>query len=598
MTADVEPHLAEDIWGNASLSEAIRLMQAGEYEQVAVLAKGAEVTAREQAMTISHSFVQGTKTSGRLMSPWSKGRRSGDFWTQTMDDLAMSLEAKGNGEHAETLYMRMLAWQEGVDQYWQRRLKVSKLLFEKSPGFRTVEDATWFLKKLRPTDGHASREVVALLALGEELAAKAAVGVWTMSLRASQRPQLAESGALELLVKVISYYPTNAELQAAGCGALRLLCTGNPLVQRNRQNLVNTFNGVEAVVEALKHHPSDPEVQREGCGLLRAVATKHPSGARRVLQNDGIQLCLEAIANCSSEAVGDVAVKAIRALSCAVLEQMGEPPFAGFEAEQWQDKLLEARADGQHFAIQKLRELMPEGNRIVLQALLAAAAEFLEDVDVRERSLGLIDVVICCMGQFPGHLKVQAAGSAILWRLTEGHSGAETAVQTVAQIGGLVALVQAMRDLPLQEEVQLMAVGAIRNVVHGQDSRKTLGVRAGGIPVAVTAMQRNPKNAVLQELAIGALTSMCDTLGRATVLVKLGGVEATVGALRRHSAVTRVVESACIMLCMLCEDPQLRQRIDLAGAGPIAQAISRSSHSEQQKWGFELLRCLSDSGAA
>ena len=36
------------------------------------------------------------------------------------------------------------------------------------------------------------------------------------------------AGALELTAKAIAFHGSNAELMAAGCGTLRLLCVGHP----------------------------------------------------------------------------------------------------------------------------------------------------------------------------------------------------------------------------------------------------------------------------------------------------------------------------------------------------------------------------------
>merc|ERR1712107_304320 len=123
---------------------------------------------------------------------------------------------------------------------------------------------------------------------------------------------------LELVAKAVAYHVENAELQAAGCGALRLLCMGHPAAHQNRCALIARLGGAEAIAAALRSHPKDAEVQREACGALRALAADHPAGARRVLDIGGIGLCLGAIAGCGDdEATGDAACRALEALPCA-----------------------------------------------------------------------------------------------------------------------------------------------------------------------------------------------------------------------------------------------------------------------------------------
>merc|ERR1719353_149304 len=109
-----------------------------------------------------------------------------------------------------------------------------------------------------------------------------------------------------------------------------------------------------------------------------------------------------------------------------------------------------------------------------------------------------------------------------------------------------------MRDLPCQLDLQQLAISALRNIAFGSDANKTLIARAGGIPATVTGMKRYPKDAKLQEQAIGALTSLCDTVGRAAICARLGGIDAIIAALRRHAAVGHVAELGCITLCMFC----------------------------------------------
>merc|ERR1712176_1074090 len=162
------------------------------------------------------------------------GPGEADSWRRALDELATAYEEAGGAERAEALYLRMLAWREGTEQYRVGHFGVAQNLFAKSPEYKTVEDATWFLCSLKPDDGHAVPEVIGLLALGEEVAAKAAVAVWTLALRPKQRPRITECGGLELVAKAVAYHVENAELQAAGCGALRLLCTGHELAHKNR----------------------------------------------------------------------------------------------------------------------------------------------------------------------------------------------------------------------------------------------------------------------------------------------------------------------------------------------------------------------------
>jgi len=350
----------------------------------------------------------------------------------------------------------------------------------------------------------------------------------------------------------------------------------------------------------LHYHLNDPEVQREACGLLRALAAKHPAGARRVIDSSGIMLCLQAIMACPDEAVGDAACGAIAEMQCAASLQKprsdGEAPVE-FEAKS-DANVRAAWEAGLRYCAEQCRVAASDGSRLTLQALLAAANVLLEESSVRSSGVGIVEPVVRTMHRFQGHAKIQVPACGIISRMTVGHQERDEAVSKVAVNGGIGAVCQAMRDLPLHEELHLLAIAAIRNVAFANDANKTAAVRAGGIPATVTAMLRFRKEAKLQEQAIGALTSICDTVGRAMVCARLGGVEAIIAALKRHPTGGHVAELGCIMLCMFCDDAQLRQHIVRAHALPVAKSLSRSEQSEVRRWGCELLRHLSESGQA
>merc|ERR1719436_2305800 len=203
--------------------------------------------------------------------------------------------------------------------------------------------------------------------------------------------------------------------------------------------------------------------------------------------------------------------------------------------------------------------------------MLGAAATFLEDEGIRHRGLNLIGPVAVAMQSFPGHVKVQTACCQCLWFLTcGGHLAGDEAVVRVARSGALGPVCQAMKDLPCNGEIQRLAIGVLMNTTRSSNDFKTLGVKAGGIPATIQAMQRFPKDATLQEYALGALGQLCDTVGRSAACARQGGLEAIVVALRRHAQTGRVAEFGCIVLCMFCDDAALRQHVAKSGIISIA----------------------------
>jgi len=578
------PAKSENVWGEEDLMEALQLFKAGDYEGCVPLARKAKEKCNER-----------TRSSLQSHDELPDDQDAGDAWRAAMDKLASAHESSADVERAEALYLRMLAWREGADQFEAGNFEVGRLLFKKSSTYRSVEDATWFLHNVKPDDGHMGMEAVALLALGEEVAAKAAIAVWTLALRASQREQLTRAGALELTAKAIAFHGNNAELQAAGAGVLRLLCGGHRLAHRNRRRLI-FLGGAESILNAIQTFQDDCEVMREACGALRAMAHKNPVGARRIIENNGFRYCIEALEH-PDDAVSSLACKAIGALQCAA-----EVDFRGNDAQAenlqalWQARLREEREAGLKACCEKLRGPLTTG---VLEAILAAICIFMED-PIRYKFLNTVQPVVVCMQMFPGNERIQVPSCQILLSLTSSGSLSnenEEAIQKFAKSGGISPLVQAMKDLPCHLHLQRLAMGVLRNFLSGGDMNKTAAARCGTIPTLITAMQRFKKDAELQEEAIMCLTSLCDTLGRASVAARLGLVDAIIAAIKSQNygeMEGKLTEISCMILCMFSDDQKLRQEIVKAGGLTVAkQVISKATNLDVQRWGCELLRSLS-----
>lgn len=559
--------------------------QAGNEVDQTIFKKSSSYRSVESSTWLSHSAKLGDSHMGM----------EEDAWRAAMDKLAAAHESAGDVERAESLYLRMLAWREGADQFQAGNYEVGQTLFKKSSTYRSVEDATWFLHNVKPDDGHMGMEAVALLALGEEIAAKAAIAVWTLALRASQREQLTKAGALELTAKAIAFHSNNPELQASGAGVLRLLCSGHRLAQRNRRRVI-FLGGAESILNAIQTFPDDCEVMREACGALRAMAHKNPVGARRIIENDGFKYCMEAL-EYPDDSVSSLASKAIGALQCAA-----EVDFRGTDAQAenlqavWEARLREEREAGMRACCEKLRGPLTTG---VLEAILATICIFMED-PVRYKFLNIVQPVVVCMQMFPGNPRIQVPSCQILLSLTSNGSLGnehEEAIQKFAKCCGISPLVQAMKDLPCNLHLQRLAMGVLGNFLSGGDMNKTAAARATAIPTLITAMQRFKKEADLQEEAINCLTKLCDTLGRASVAARLGLIDAVIAAIKSKNygeIEGKLTELSCIILCMFSDDQKLRQEMVKAGALNVAkQVISKARSLDIQRWGCELLRSLS-----
>lgn len=600
--AEARAAAAGVLFDDEMLAEAVALFDSGDYAGSTAAAKQSDANSRDV-------MLDGRTVDDEVADAL---RPDDDLWKYTLEYLVRTCEESNDAEQAEAVLLRMLAWREGTEQFCFGNFEVSELLFQKSPEYKTVADATWFLGELKPEDGHAVPDVVGLLALGEDVAAKAAVAIWKLASRAKHRPKITESGGMELLAKAVSTHVNNIELQVAGCGALRLLCQGHALAATNRRTFVERLGGAEVLANSMRAHDCNPEVQREACGVLRAACTGYPEGARVILGHEGITLCLHAIASCPDEAVGEVAIGAICELQKA--SQVAASASSSGRDElthpDWEVRLRTERERGLQFIIERLYDnLKHNGVRSVQKSLLGAAAVFLEDAAARQWAMDILEPTVRCMQKYSGYVRLQLPACTILQMMTEGHAHREIAVGRLAKaacttcaksgevscthFGGACAVCQVMKDLPTNGDIQRIAIGVLRNICFGQAENKTRTFSCGAVPATIQAMQRFPTDANLQENALGALTSLCDTQGRAMACAREGGIESILAAMKRHANVGHMAELGCIILCMFCDDDKLRQQIVRAGAMSVAKTLSRKGDKEAQRWGCELLRDLS-----
>jgi hypothetical protein len=593
----------EGDYSSSMIEDAIARFEEGDY--------AAAETQANEALATKQKHLQDVLPDEQLqarLGGYEKDNKL-DKWRMALERLATTYGDASETDQAEAIYLRMLAWREGVEQQESGLFALASGMFKKSMEYNSIEDATWFLKGLRPDDGHAVPEVLPLLALGERVAAKAAVAAWTLALRPKHRPLITERGGLELLTKALAQYPDNVELAAAGCGALRLLCQGHSLAIQNRKSLTANPESLMLFTMLMRLHKDDIEVQRETCGALGALATDNPAGAANIVAKEGIMLCLEAFVTCPDRGVGDAACKALATIcgrSQGLLAGRGPegtvlPESTAAEYAGNVDLQVSLRSEcerGLRYCLNQLHEELsqkhPPNDRTILQYLLWSIMIFLDDSGMRHLAMHVVPSVVNCMKVFPGHPQIQVPACGIIWRLTVGHQARDEAVQKVAMAGGVGPICQSMKDLPCARDLQQVAIGALRNIAFGNDANKTLIVRAGGLAATITGMKRYPKDAELQEQAIGALTSLCDTVGRAAICARLGGVDVIIGALRRHAEVGHIAELGCIILCMFCDDQQLKHLIVRSGALQIAKKLSRTENTEAQQWGCELLHDLSD----
>jgi len=226
------------------------------------------------------------------------------------------------------------------------------------------------------------------------------------------------------------------------------------------------------------------------------------------------------------------------------------------------------------------------------QNCLMVLVSCLDDHEARREAGDMVNVITHAMHSFPERLRLQTAACGCLWRLTVGHSDEDDLCDHIARCKGIQLICKAMKDFPMQLELQRSACGAMRNLACNDDENKTRMVKAGGLVRVVTASKTFAGDAKMQEQALGCLKNLCDTVGRAAMCAKVGGVEAISVALKRHRHCEGVVIQGFMLLCMFCDEVQIMRKLLKSDVADVAVEVSKKQQGEPQQWASEFLREL------
>jgi len=147
----------------------------------------------------------------------------------------------------------------------------------------------------------------------------------------------------------------------------------------------------------------------------------------------------------------------------------------------------------------------------------------------------------------------------------------------IADAGGIIVILDAMKQHALVAGVQEGGCAALANVARGNDANGVSIAEAGGINVILNGMRQHPTVPGVQQMGSAALGNMAvSNDANRVAIAKAGGLNVILDAIRRHASVPGVQVEGCAALRNLGNNDANRVSIAEAGGIPvILEAMKR-----------------------
>jgi len=130
-------------------------------------------------------------------------------------------------------------------------------------------------------------------------------------------------------------------------------------------------------------------------------------------------------------------------------------------------------------------------------------------------------------------------------------------IDVLSKEASLRAIIKMMRRWPLNETIQVSGCQILGSIAARGEEQRRLICRLGGVTAVVEALKKHPRAVAVQEKGCWALRQLTvDSQCRREVLIQRG-IDAVVEALRQHPGAMAVLEGASMALANLAVDAEI-----------------------------------------
>mmetsp|Transcript_88042 Transcript_88042/g.235540 ORF Transcript_88042/g.235540 Transcript_88042/m.235540 type:complete len:622 (+) Transcript_88042:20-1885(+) len=455
---------------------------------------------------------------GRV-SELADARKTGDptaAWTQVLGGLAQAYVDAGNRWKAERLFLQMLIWNEGTEQYKAGHFEAAQTLFD----YSWMESVDWAMNELRSlSDADVEAKcpmLVALLCVNEQLAVasssilRAHVGrLWL---------RMVNAGVLEILFKALE---THASLLAAQ--ALWPLIKGILSADASVLQRALSLGLVPAALSTLTRFPDAPQVIWL---ILIAVAKgskRRPRAAAQLVEGGVIQYALQI-------------TEADQRIRRPALVTQYAIRLLGVTLEDTQDDALRLQAMCAIVDVLSAEVAVAEIQAAALGALLVLSPRGQALEGFLEPFIAAVPPACAALFTYGAeHQRIASSGAAFIWRATVDHTEEDLACKAIVELNGLQSCLNCMAAWPGHSGVMRHCCGVLRNLTCGRDTAKTLLVKGGGFAALGEALKGHLRDPLVVEQACAGLQHIMDTPHRVCTFLRVGGAEASLDAIKAGS---------------------------------------------------------------
>ena len=289
---------------------------------------------------------------------------------------------------------------------------------------------------------------------------------------------------------------------------------------------------------------------------------------------------------CAEEQARTKAQQAQREAAAAA-KMKEEEAAAKKEAEAAAKKKADQEAAA---ALKKKEEEAAAAKAKEQEAAAAATKKAQEEQEAFRRAIGCernIETLVQGMAKYPSDPAIQEGACDRLGDLA--NASDENKVK-IANLGGIQAILKAMKDHAAEAKVQENACAALLNLGINVDNKVKIAALQG-IQAILKGMKDHATQAKVQRQACAALGSLAINDDNAVTIANLGGIQALLKAMKDHATEAKVQESACGALDNLPWTAENQALIKQEGAEELVRrAMSAANSSDYTKeWGEDLL---------
>ncbi|KAL9188497.1 hypothetical protein ACHAXT_006875 [Thalassiosira profunda] len=353
-----------------------------------------------------------------------------------------------------------------------------------------------------------------------------------LALEPDNHGKLLDLGVVPALCEAIYEYDSFADVTSAACTAL-----ANLSASRNIRDDIVSQGAIAPLFTAMKATEDNIDVQSEALRALHNLCESSKEGKRAIAAD------LDTVISAFFQHEGG---RYIQQVICSILFRLSTD-----------ERCRETMMDLPKMFV-ALAKIMKEGNprkKLVQKSACSALRNLSleEPIIPTLRSLRFDSLVIEAMNAYPDSEELQESACTFLLNL--GCSSLE-ASEEICSVGGIEAIVAAMRTIPTSASLQQASCGALSALMK-EDAHKSIAASAGAIDAVICLIVTHLDQVEVLENAVQVMANLSSVQQCTKTIADAGGISTVVELMKAHPCSLELIHSASEFLRnMALVDPE------------------------------------------